>query len=691
MLASESTSFSDGDSDEVVLTPTRLRQPLKDVPASVTVLTGDLLKKQGITSIAEAMRLVPGMVVLDGGGHDYRVSYHGTNAIFPRRMQLLIDGISWYRSGFAFIPWETLPVSIDEIHRIEVTRSPSTPTYGANSFFSVINIITKHPDDYANRIHATATGGTQSTKNAFVRYAHRAAGSSTALEASFAHKQDTGYDSDSSGTPRHDSSRVDIARFTTVTELNAGTSLTTHFGATDADLEDQFGDARQISFPDIQERTQFGEVLLSHDISPMNRIDLRFYATHLDRKRGWRTCVPTIMFSDELRALNTANPTYVQALLAGEMPSGGSAQDDALLTATLTKIAQLGPTALADTCGSVNEDIEEYRYDVELQNTIAFNDTLRAVLGAALRYDSSESETLYDGKVSVNSQRLFSNVEWKPARAVVVNVGAALDRDDSVLEDTHVSPRIGANFHLTPNQTLRLGYSQAIRTPDTLAEEGNWGYIARDLQPLYEGQTERQYYVKSQMEGGLDPERIEAYEVGYYFSHHPHGVLGDIRIFHEKLTDLMSEKPQLSNFTPTNNNSVDLNGAELELRASLTPQLDAYLTYARINNNATTYYEETLHANSVGSLALSYAWSQYLTASGAYYRSSQIAGADYERYDFTVRKRWGSLNGVETAMTFAFKYSPSTEVNVWRDASEFRSNRYDDKWRAFLTLELSAL
>lgn len=47
-------------STPIVLTPTHLRQPLTDVPASVTVITAKMLKQFGITSVPKALRLTPG-------------------------------------------------------------------------------------------------------------------------------------------------------------------------------------------------------------------------------------------------------------------------------------------------------------------------------------------------------------------------------------------------------------------------------------------------------------------------------------------------------------------------------------------------------------------------------------------------------------------------------------------------------
>ena len=163
----------------VVLTPSRLRQSLADTPASVTVITSDMIQRYGIASIPEALRLVPGMAVTQATGNDYRINYHGTNILVPRRMNVLIDGLSVYRPALAQVDWKELPVALEDVDRIEVTRGPNSVSYGANSMLAVVNIITKHPRDVEGTT-ITATRGSQGTANATARYSGKL-GESTSL------------------------------------------------------------------------------------------------------------------------------------------------------------------------------------------------------------------------------------------------------------------------------------------------------------------------------------------------------------------------------------------------------------------------------------------------------------------------------------------------------------------------------
>ena len=65
-----------GGSYPVVLTPTRLRQSLQFVPASVTIISAETLRRFGVTNLPDALRLVPGMSItqVSDSGPNHRVT-----------------------------------------------------------------------------------------------------------------------------------------------------------------------------------------------------------------------------------------------------------------------------------------------------------------------------------------------------------------------------------------------------------------------------------------------------------------------------------------------------------------------------------------------------------------------------------------------------------------------------------------
>ena len=138
-----------GDDIPEVLTTTRLRQPKTRVPGSTTVITGDMIRDLGIQNLYEVFRLVPGMVVNFVGSHQPVTTYHGTVHYEQRRMQVLVDGRTAHKATLSDMDWETMPVPLDMIERIEVARGPNSAAYGINAFLGTINIITRDPADTA--------------------------------------------------------------------------------------------------------------------------------------------------------------------------------------------------------------------------------------------------------------------------------------------------------------------------------------------------------------------------------------------------------------------------------------------------------------------------------------------------------------------------------------------------------------
>ena len=153
----------------VVLSASRLSQPLAQAPAAVTVIDQEMIRASGFRDIPDLFRLVPGFNVAYTRDNTWGVGYHGLADAFSRRMQVLIDGRSVYTPAFGEVPWASLPLSIEDIERIEVVRGPNAATYGANAFFGVINIITKDPLD-AQGARASLQAGEQGMRGALFRF-----------------------------------------------------------------------------------------------------------------------------------------------------------------------------------------------------------------------------------------------------------------------------------------------------------------------------------------------------------------------------------------------------------------------------------------------------------------------------------------------------------------------------------------
>lgn len=147
MLFAALPAYGDYELDElpVVLSASRLRQPIKDAPAAVTVIDHEMIKASGSRTLPDLLRLVPGFIVGQLNGNTASVTNQGLADAYSRQMQVLIDGRSIYSPLYGGVNWTDIPIAIADIERIEVVRGPNAATFGANSFLGVINIITREP------------------------------------------------------------------------------------------------------------------------------------------------------------------------------------------------------------------------------------------------------------------------------------------------------------------------------------------------------------------------------------------------------------------------------------------------------------------------------------------------------------------------------------------------------------------
>ena len=135
----------------LVASVSRLPQRLSETPAAVTIIDQEMIRASGMRTVEDLLRLVPGFQVTSHNQDPAIVTYHGLNSgmnsdEYGPRVQVLIDGRSQYSPLFkSGVNWNLLPVALENIDRIEVTRGPNTISYGSNAFMGVINIITLDP------------------------------------------------------------------------------------------------------------------------------------------------------------------------------------------------------------------------------------------------------------------------------------------------------------------------------------------------------------------------------------------------------------------------------------------------------------------------------------------------------------------------------------------------------------------
>jgi iron complex outermembrane receptor protein len=142
--------------EEQVVTASRAAQSPLDAPNSTSIITEQDIRLSGITKIQELLRRLAGVDVAIMTGGDTEVSIRGYNSRVSNKTLVLIDYRSVYIDLLGATFWETLPIDVEQIERIEVVRGPGSALYGANAFAGVINIITKKPGEGGNKVRVGA-------------------------------------------------------------------------------------------------------------------------------------------------------------------------------------------------------------------------------------------------------------------------------------------------------------------------------------------------------------------------------------------------------------------------------------------------------------------------------------------------------------------------------------------------------
>ncbi|MEO6721956.1 MAG: TonB-dependent receptor plug domain-containing protein [Ferruginibacter sp.] len=154
-----------------IVSASKKSELLFDAPLSASVVTKEDIRRTGCTSIMEALRLVPGMIVREQTNGNYDIYLRGMDNVPPNApfegnsttTLVMIDNrpIYNYLKGGTF--WETLPIDLNDVEKIEVVRGPAAALYGPNAVSGVINIITRQISKEGLYLVANAQQGSYNT------------------------------------------------------------------------------------------------------------------------------------------------------------------------------------------------------------------------------------------------------------------------------------------------------------------------------------------------------------------------------------------------------------------------------------------------------------------------------------------------------------------------------------------------
>lgn len=636
-----------GFNDEIpeVLTTTRLRQPKTRAPGTTTIIDGAMIRDLGIMSLVEVFRLVPGMVVAEVGSSTPVTTYHGTVHYEQRRMQVLVDGRTAHRATLSDMDWQTMPVPMEIIERIEVNRGPNSAAYGINAFLGTINIITRNPADTAGA-EIRVIGGSRNYVRTFASVGD--VSESFDWRLAYEKRKFGGFDyqlEDDERTPFHDGHDINVFNFDSRLKVNSGFNADIRVGIVDGINEEDIyknGELGATGNPDIDVRDYFLQTQLNFTPSKTHFFHVQVSFENFDRRQRWPVAIPE---------------SAVNCLANGDLVFD---------KANESVCFQPGGTPLI---ADVNSDSEDSRLELELQDTLLFSDDLKLVTGIGYREDIYRSETFFNGRGSNDQSRVFGNLEYTPITWLTLNGGGNYERTTTT-DEGYFSPRVAANFTISNNHALRFVYSKAVRTPDGFEQNPDYGFTLRNVRPgkysAYEGYRvestavwEHESYVT--LGKDLDEEKITSREISYFglFPMDQGQLSLEVRVFKDELRDMISGVIQFDDWSIDNNVDIDQKGVEIEaaleypgttLRASYG-YLDQNGWYkgsgirdenGNIDEKEQQYSVDLLGRLSVrhsGSLALIQDLPFGLKGSTVYYLADKFRNSRFERIDFRLAKR----------------------------------------------------
>lgn len=587
-----------GEDVPVVLSASRLIQPLSRSPASITVIDADMIRLSGARTIVDILRLVPGFQVGRLVNGNPVATYNGISERYNPRLQLIVDGRPTYVPLYGGIPWSELPVALTDIERVEVTRAPNAASFGPNSFAAVVSIVTRAP--------AAGYGWTANTEVG-------------------------GNDYRTGTLSYHGASKNSHYRLTLQSERDEGFE----------------------NIPD-KERSQLASLRTHWQINPIDRV-----AADIGGVKGGHVELDTVVQPNDLLGYADTTNAYTQLVWEHARSSDDSfrlqyyynyfdIKDTNTTTFNLAEVARDPAFGDLTIDALIDRDSRSERHELEAQRTKRLSEKHRIVFGGALRQDSVHGRYLFNDFMTryVSTQRVFAHSEYNITPQWLFNSGLLIENNS--ISDVSASPRLSLSHRYSPGHTFRLGYSRGIRTPLLLEEDGE--VILQYF--ISNGDVVTDQLILR--ENPLEPETNDVFDIGYYYNNPTRNLSVDAKLSYHDMKRLIA--PRLADETMgdtfdqiarTYRNRYDYSFSSLELQIDHKPTRDSQLraSYAYTFGEDYTLGPRGLLPTNTLTLFGSIGMGRDITLSGEYYFTSNWIWDDVRdrsrlnRLDLRVEKR----------------------------------------------------
>jgi iron complex outermembrane receptor protein len=396
----------------IVLTASRLKQPLNEAPGAVTVIDRRTIHMSGARTLAEVLRLVPGYMASGWNGANPVAAYHVPLDDYGSRNLVLIDGRPVYSSlSVGDTHRGMMDVMLEDIERIEVLRGANSAAYGANAMFGVVNIITRHSAD-APKGEVSVTMGNNGIQDRRIQLGTTQGPVSARL--SVGEQRDEGY------LNAHDDRKLSLLDLRLDIKPNALDDILLEAGVNYLDAGDGFANETMNPLRTVRSRDSYLNTQWRRQLSGADELQLS--ANHAEE---WKRDVAPF----------------------------------APLPAVMIDYSGIG-----------------YRNNLELQYKSTIGQTLRGVVGAGYKEERARSDVLFSttGAESFHEERVFGTLEWRVTPEWLLNGGLFLGQHS--LAGGYAAPRFMVNWLISPEHTLRAGVTNSVRAPSLFEYAGDMRY-----------------------------------------------------------------------------------------------------------------------------------------------------------------------------------------------------------------------
>ena len=440
--------------DIEVTTASKVEEKAFNSASAIFVITNEDIKRSGVTSIPEALRLAPGVQVAKIDSSKWAIAVRGFNRQYSNKLLVLFDGRSVYTPLFSGVYWDSQDYVLEDIDRIEVVRGPGGTLWGENAVNGVINIITKKAKDSSGKYASTLAGNYEKFNVQFRQGGQTSNGAYYSLYGKYFAKDDT---NDTSNNSMEDQWKVSRSGFKYEDEYNASTKYSIQ-GVVDEGKQNQTLflpiTGGSTSEQEGDENFQGGNIIakINKQIDVDKNLDIQLYIDHEDR--NW-------LVLDQRRTTLDIDVQYD------------------------FKIKEKHNSIV----GFEIRDIHDKNEGKTL-----------TISGTDYQYLDYTPEKLHYQIYSFFAQNKY---EVKPDK-FYVTFGSKFGYNE--FTNFNIQPTIRTSYLLNDNQHFWTAISRAVRTP-TRGEEG------LDLLGLYNGSTG----IYQAGDSSYDNEILTAYEAGYRF------------------------------------------------------------------------------------------------------------------------------------------------------------------------------